>query len=503
MPQKYIEYGGTVHQFPDTFTDQDIQFALQQWEKMSQPKTSEAPPLPTPAPIPGLQEDPRYAAIKQYVDQGPVAQIPGVTMGAAKSVGRTVMAVPDLGRRYVIGIPESEREMRVRQILQPSNPVEALGGKIGEQVQYALPAMATGGASLPIQMAAGALGSALVAQGAGQSPEAAGVIGAAAPVVGAMAKGAVTGLRKAAQERVASAIGPSGYQEKQELSKVLPEITARKPFAWSSEALTQQFRQKAEDVALALDQAIDAAGTGRDLNANAIARKIEPIIESLKVEGRFATPEAEKAAAQLVQVQNEIKELGRVVQPYSPVNRVGPTGLPPVIQKQTVGASRQQLRALKQKYDEIIAGASDHFYRALPPESRATAAKIGRSVARDAMVEATPQAGELGKEYQRLATVRNILERNEIRNVSGQRPGIGRVAELGAVAGSVATGSPQGVIGAGTLTALLKFTNSTPFKLASANLRTAFANALESGDITTATNLMGQMTRHAAMRPAR
>lgn len=37
MPQQRIEYGGTIHEFPDDFSDKDIQYALQEWDKGSEP----------------------------------------------------------------------------------------------------------------------------------------------------------------------------------------------------------------------------------------------------------------------------------------------------------------------------------------------------------------------------------------------------------------------------------------------------------------------------------
>lgn len=451
--QKRIEYNGVIHEFPDDFSDKDIQFALTQKEAPEAPKAQTAQ----------LGNDP-LSGIQHY-------------SGMAKSVGQTLfggaLAVPQLIESYG-GPREPDLLRRVREGLQ-TKPHEQRGATVGRMIQSAIPAMATGGASLPIQAGAGGLGAAAIASGAGDDPKTAGAIGAAGPVAGSLLQRVVPMLRKGAQERVASAIDPRGMEEKKSLAQVLPEVTARKPFAWSSEGLQGKFEQSATRIAEQLDAAIDNSKVGA-LDTRAVAGSMDDLVQSISRSGGSVTPEAQAAIGQLQQVQREIVALG----------------------DDTFGAATiPRIRELKQQYDKIVAGATKHFFRDQAAAGRGAAAKEGYHALRTAMVDAVPDSGTLGKEYQRVATVRNILSKNEIRNISGSAPGVGRIAEIGAVAGSMATGNPQLLAVAGTIAALRKIVDSTPLKLVSANLRTSIANALDSGDVTVASQLVAQAIRES------
>ena len=376
--------------------------------------------------------------------------------------------------------------------LEPQTATQSVGAAIPAIAGSTLLAAIPGG--LPAQVAAGGIGSGLIAGTTGAGPgmtQVAGAMGMAGPALQRALNMLSPTLRKAAEERIAAALKPVG-QEKKELARVIGDVAKQKPFAWSSEGLLKQFTDQAEIAAEAIDEAIDAFGAGRKIAAKPIAAKLNPLISALKIDGKFVTPESAAAAAQLRLVQREIKELGRVTQPYS---RVTSSGIVPrVIQQQTVGARLESLRRLKQNYDQIVAGAQEHFFRALPPESRAAAAKQGFIKVSEGMMDALPELQALNRKYTIPATVRDILQRSEYRGITGPSPTIARVAELGGIAGGIVTGSVRPVAGAGILAVLVKFVDSTPFKLASANSRTRFANAIESGNIPAAMALMGQMS---------
>lgn len=470
---------------------------VQDWQDVE----AAAPQPVAPAAKPSLWQTIRRqvgAEVQPMVEAGK-----GFLQGAAN--------IPTAGVQWAADIPRQIQEAATGETLpsrvpptplalQPRTPMEKLGQMgAGMAAQAGLAAL-TGGASLPAQVAAGGIGSGLIAAGTDAGDVGAGVasgVGMAAPVIGAATRAAVPMLRKGAQERIASAIGPSG-QEKQELARVLPAITKGKPFAWSSESLLQKFSDDAEKIAVELDAVIDQYGPGRTIKMNGVAAKMNRLIDALKIDGKLVTPEAQKAAANIRQVQGEIRELGRVTRPYQPlpISNIAP---PPsgaaaqLLKRQTIGGKLPDVRRLKQHYGDIVAGAQEHFFKALPPESRATAAKQGFYRLREGMIDAVPEAEKLGQEYSKYATPRDILQRGEYRNIAGRTSGIGRVAEAGAVAGGIVTGRPAAVAAGAILAALLKFTSSTPYKLASANLRTSLANAIESGNVTLATQIAGQI----------
>lgn len=439
--------------------------------------------------------DPRLKRTMSLMGMDPAGQ-GNMVRGVVKSVGQTLLGgvsqIPALREAYG-GSPEPAWAKAFREKLQPA-PSEQTGATIGRMAQYAIPGLISGGASIPIQAAAGALGAAGISSGAGESPGIPAAIGAAGPLVGALGGKLIPSLRKGAQERVAAAIGPRGLQEQKELARVLPEITKRQPFAWSSEGLKDQFEKQANTVADKLDKVIEELdATGRLQSTNAIAHTLDGQVKAILSGGGIVTPEGRAMMAQLKQVQSEIKELGRIHAPRSILGTESEIGLPRIVDKKTVGATVAKLRELKQQYGAIIEGTGKHFYRDVAESSRAAMAKEGYHATQKGMISAVPEAKELGQEYSRLATVRDLLRKQELRNIAGSRRGVGTIAETGGVAGAIVTGRPQLAETATVMKGLLKFTDSTPFKLASANVRTSFANAIESGNAQLAAQLMAQM----------
>lgn len=439
--------------------------------------------------------------------------------GALKSVGQTflggALAVPQVIEAY--GGPKEPKLFEKARDLLKITPKQEGGAMLGRMAQYVIPGMAAAKAPLLTQAAVGGLSSAAVASGAGEDPRAAGAMGMIAPMIGKAFQPAVKPLRRGAMERVSSAIGPRGLEEQKELSKVLPEITARRPFAWSSEAFKGQFEKEAEKIALQLDEAIDAFSKGGDIsqlpkgaaklsgpasgtvtgdilmNTNRIASSMDDLIGSIEKSGGAVTPEAQTVLNQLKQVRGEIKDIGRLKAASSRLGTESSIGLPRVQSARTIGATIEKLRELKQWYGDIISGTGKHFYRNVADPSRAGAAKEGYHAIRTAMVEAVPQAKELGKEYQRQATVRDLLAKQELRTMSGGNLGVGRVAEAGALAGGLAYGSPRAATSGAVLASILKLGQSTPWKLAMAKWRTALADSLQRGDMTAASQIVGQI----------
>lgn len=412
--------------------------------------------------------------------------------GALKSLGQTffggALQIPALREAYG-GPPEPTAFRSARDILQPANPQQEMGASVSRAAQFAIPALLTAGSSLPVQMAAGGLGSAAVASGEGESPLGAGVIGAASPAAGALLGKAVPLLRASAQKNVASAINPVGG-EKKELARVLPDITERMPFAFTRTGLQRHFESNATRAAEAIDAAIDAkTAEGLRVNMNRASASIGKIWGQLQSAGGAVTPEGQQMIKQLQQVQREMKELGRINAPYTRINASpGPTGLPPVIQQQTVGATVDRLRQLKQTYGDIVAGPGNLFSRNVADASRAAAAKSGFRATQTALADAVPGVNTLNREYTINATPRDILANEEIRKIAGGGGGLARVAELG----MAAAGHPGKAMQMEMLRGIL---NSTGWKLVRANTKTAVANAVSSGNVGQALNLASQAVR--------
>lgn len=407
------------------------------------------------------------AAGTELVGSTPSQIASGLIKGAGRDVAKqgltAVQFLQYLAGRQPTPIPPS---------LEPASGIEQAGGTVGQIAVPAAIAALTGGASVPVQAAVGGLSSALASASSGASPlstEAAGIVGAAAPAIQTIAPEVVASLRKGATERVASAIGPQGMKEKTALSKVIDAITAQKPIAFSSEGLLAKF-QSAADKANTAFNAILAKGP-TTASADQVANSINPVIDSLQINGKFVTAEDAAAAEQLMQVQDEIRALGDA----------------------TGTAKMADLRALKQKYDSLIQGTSKNFNRTLAETSRAEAAKEGFFKIRDAMIAANPELKAAGKASQEAITARDILQNQELRTMTGGLGKVGDIVELGGLAASLTTGRAEPAIGAITLAALRHILASTPRKLISAAARTSLANAIESGSAQKALQIAGQI----------
>lgn len=374
------------------------------------------------------------------------------------------------------------------------------GGKIGGDIALntAL-ASATGGASLPVQVATQGVGTGIIAASQGANPESAALLSMSLPVVARYGTDAVKAWLKArAQQNVTAAINPRTFAEKDKLAKVIEQVTAEKPFAFTTEGLRNQFASKADEVATGIDEAIQTAGNGeRIVNANQVARKLEGMKDALKIDGKYISEEAKATADQLSKIQAEIKELGRVTAPYQRIPAESGLRVPggsPTITQQTLGARLESLRKLKQNYGETVAAAQDYFFRNLQPGSRPFAANEGYFALQQAMIDASPELKALGKAYQAAATPREILAKNLIRN-----PQSGGLSRLGALAMTV-----KGYPGAGAALKTLDVFLKTPaYKLGKASLQTSMANALANGDLQTAIQVMTQMANEAATKGGR
>lgn len=145
-------------------------------------------------PIPaGLQpprpEDPRVTKLRQLMGIDPL-NTPDRFLGAGQSVGKTLLAGVQWGQNML-----GANVTPTPPWLEPKNQAQSVGQNIGAMAQYAAPAMATAGMSMPAQVLAGGLGSGLVAAGQGQDPETAAYIGMGAPILGSMVSGARNMIR--------------------------------------------------------------------------------------------------------------------------------------------------------------------------------------------------------------------------------------------------------------------------------------------------------------------
>lgn len=408
----------------------------------------------------------------------------GLGMGAAKSVGRMGMTTAQW-LQYVLGRNVSPTPMS----LLPKTPLEETGGTIGQIGVPVAIGMMTGGASIPVQAAIGGLTGGIAAASEGASPtstQVAAGLGAAAPAVSAGVQQFIQPmLRRKASELVADAIGPSGQKEKEALSKVIDDITRKRPIAFSSEGLLKKFTKAADKANRQFDAILDAGPQEMTVSEiRSLAREISSVADDYRrgVGNALVTPEARQTADELKKVAAEVRKLGFLPGPWQKLGGGG--NLPQrVIPGTRVNTPMSELRKLKQDYDRIVTGVNEkNIARTVAEGTRADAAQEGFFKIRGAMVKKIPGLEKAGRASQVAITPRNIMARQEISNIKGGLGRVGDVVELGMLASGVATGRLEPVVAAASLAALRHILASTPRKLISAAARTTLANAIERGD---------------------
>lgn len=392
------------------------------------------------------------------------------------------------------------------------NPLEAtnfdqrVGQVLGELGINSAAAIATGGASIPTQVAVQGATAGILA-GTAQEPrnaQAAAVVGGAIPYVsGFFSKRLASWLENKAQKNVAAAIGPRSMAEKEKLGRVLPEVTATKPFALSQAGLLKKFSKHADDAVAEIDKAIDAAGQGqRIVNTQQIARKLESLKSDLLIDGKIILPEHQKAMDALSQVQNEIRALGEdtsndaIESLLDKLLGGGGQFTNEPINPEAGKATLNSIRKLKTAYGNIVSGVQDNFFKNTLDEvtrSRAIAAKEGYFALQEGLTENAPITKELGKKAQQAITVRGILDTNITKD-------IGKSSALNDMATSafIASRRPLPAIVYRTVNA---FMASPAFKLAKAGLQTTLANALKSGDANAIAQAMNQIINETIIPP--
>jgi hypothetical protein len=157
-------------------------------KRAAKAKTATPPPIPKP-PLPaGLQapdpaQDAQLKNTMSSMGVDPVGQRDSL-IGALKSLGKTAQGAVQWGVSAAgLKVPPN------LSFLEPSNDQQRAGGAVGTGMQMAGLGMATGGLSLPAQVAAGGVGSGLIAASQGDDPTIAAYAGMGVPIAAKAAQG--------------------------------------------------------------------------------------------------------------------------------------------------------------------------------------------------------------------------------------------------------------------------------------------------------------------------
>lgn len=297
-------------QFPDSMDDEQINVAAKSLYDQSQK-------IATPPPLPGKPALPAGLGPDTGAPVTPTSQLADLTSGVnpmelgerlkgvGQSIANTGMSALQWGQN-ALGAKVSPTP----PALQPNTPGQKIGSDIGTMGQYAGATALTGGASLPAQVAAGGLGSSVIASGAGQDPAVAGTIGMAAPITSAVLGKAVGAARQYLEDKQYGAAiynkvarvptGTGGIQAGPGSTfKTDPGRTMldRGVSAWSAPQLKVESEQALTDIGNELTDKLRTSQTQMD-----IAKVVNP---------------------QLPQVQAALKEVGVDPMPLSPTDYGG------------------------------------------------------------------------------------------------------------------------------------------------------------------------------------
>jgi hypothetical protein len=152
-----IKYNGTVHNFPDDFTEQDISDAL----------AAEGGQVQSVTPVePGKYSPEQQAAAQEYIKQMQAPKSPGLVAWAQGALQGYGDEMGGAVRSLLGGDSYTEERDRARQVIGAAEEVAPTGAKLAGNLSSAIPAAAaTGGTSLLAQMGLGGLFSGVNAYG--------------------------------------------------------------------------------------------------------------------------------------------------------------------------------------------------------------------------------------------------------------------------------------------------------------------------------------------------
>lgn len=440
-------------------------------------------------------------------------------IGALRGVGSTAAHIGEaaVNAGLVPGVTPSAFAPQMRNpifqktdtLATPVNTAQTVG-KVGEQIaEVLLPskAMASAANGLPLlsRMAIEAAGNAGIAEAQGGNPLTAGVLGAAAPGVGAIAEKVVPALKDAAAKQVVEALGPTKERYKAMAERLTPEILKR-GLRGSREALQAKAADAASAAGEEIDQAIQQFG-GRAVPTAHIVDSLESAKNAFRTSVRQPIAEVPASAASRV-VRVEPDGTAVVAHEFEPRAIRQLESLQNTIKELGPEVRADQLIAVRRAWDKVVDQAGGFAHRAggaigvpLADQSEAAAKRAATTAIRQQLNESVPELSALNKEFSFWKGLDDVTSQT-LRRTQPHGPGLMKTgAEIaGNVVGAAAgvTHGPAGAVGGafalGKLAKLAQSTfNSPRWKLASAQMKDALAEAIASNDAGRIANVLARI----------
>lgn len=294
-----------------------------------------------------------------------------------------------------------------------------------------------------------------------------------APIAGAIQTGA--------EKKGAQALGATTKEMKQLSDKIVPELLKRKTFFLTRGGLAGKAGAKADDFGAKIGDAFDALPPETKVQITPIIHSLEKLKDSAVSVGaggqRVIIDEAKYKAAQ--ELQNTFLDLASDPNKFVSYPNV----------------AVDSIRKARQIMDAITAKAGKGFGLGLKDTAKLEANKAGANAIRNELAQEFPEIGKLNKEFTFWKNVEKVVEAT-IERTKSQGSGLTTaIAESGgAVAGAVVKGTVGGVVLGGVILSALKKTIQSPaWRMTSAITRQTLADAIYSGKITNAIQIMNRI----------
>lgn len=432
MP-KQIKFGGQIHQFPDDFSDEEIQAAL---EGTATPQQQAAPDS--------------TMGILDY----PVEFI----KGAGKGLASTVVHGGDIIRRAT-GMERILDKPEVRELYVPTGGTQEAGYGAEKIAEFLAPAGAVGKAAKVVEGATAGMRGAqalnLAGRAALEGTAAGGIAGlqtggdpeamrqaaltgagvtAGLGAAGMAAKPVADLLKRSALTQYGRVLNPTKQATKYlSQTQVAPGLLERGVMAGSMKTLQGKAGAQVQKWGQAISDAWSNVPAGTSIELGPVMSNLDQSLDDL-----FVTTSRGKApkgpfAEQAAQNVDKLK------QTLSDVAEVNPTtGVPEI--------PVDRLREMRQYFDDIAAQAGRYDGKTLAEKSMAEAHGRAADAIREELAQQFPDIAKINKEYNFWKNAKQVVDETVLRR-EGQAKPLGRkLVSAAAAAGGAAQFGPFGIL---------------------------------------------------------
>lgn len=393
-------------------------------------------------------------------------------------------------------------------------------GKIGEQIaEVVLPgrAISTVAKGLPLvgRMAVEGAANAGMSAAQGGNPLVGGAIGAVLPGAGALVEKVAPALKETAAKQVVEALGPTKERYKAMAERLTPEILKR-GLRGSREALQEQAADAASTAGDEIDRAIQEHG-GRLIPTTNIVDALESAKNAFRTSVRQPIKDVRPSlAGRVLRVEEDGTAV--VAHEFEPRAIRQLETLQSVLSDMGPEIRAEQLIGVRRAWDKVVDQAGGFAHRAggaigvpLADQSEAFAKKAATSAIREQLNASVPELTALNKEFSFWKGLDDVVSQT-LKRTQPHGPGVLKTgAEIaGNVVGGAAgmTHGPGGAIGGayalGKVAKLAQATfNSPRWKLASAQMKDALAEAIASNDAGRIAGALARITSTQGSKLAR